>query len=951
MDIISAVSYLGDFINKNTEEKEKKVSNKVKNYNTTGKNIFHSNEKQQHEEALLNMAKKRTKDSENTEETGVVPDFYNVETLDNREDINSGFYEMFEEIKYDNYDQPQPDNFDTKYISHINDERDMKNGISLFDKNNTDMTYGVGSDMSHNNMVPFISKPGYGYGNTSNIEEQKNEYNNRKLELFTGEVNNVDYKHKQEQKPLFNPIVGYTNVFGLENIVDKIDSRYVPSLEKRNEKPFQPHRITPGLNLGKNEVSKGGFHEYHRTFRPNVDELRTKNNPKLSYNMPIKTGMKSERRPTVAAPKRRRPVTFWELDHPITGMGETRAPTVHGKYLLQNTAREETARPLVGNPGHEPTQHLAYENYPRINPAQKISYRHADPHNATRVEASKARDNMDYEAKQTLRAATNTNYVGNVARQELDKGHAFDMTSNIPQANMRSFTQDNTNIANAGISEHNKGHNYDMQSNIPQPTLRNTTEHFTQISNAANSEHNRGHAFDWYTNVPQVTMRQFTEDNTNIMNTGMAEHNKGHAFDMMSNVPQTTIRNLTENNTNILNAGNTEHNKSHAFDMFTNIPQTTMRQFTEDNTNIMNTGMSEHNKGHAFDMMSNIPQPTTRNLTENNTNILNAGTDRQRTGHAFDMMTNMPQTTMREFTEKNTNIMNTGIGEHRKGHAYDMLSNKPQTTIRNLTEDNTNILNAGTNQYRKGHAFDMDSNKPQHTIRNLTEDNTNIMNVGTNQYRRGHAFDADTNRPEFTRRDIHSKTERSGHIGNSEVFKSYSKDEKGLRPELTMRDIHVRTDRSGNVGNNEGNKTYAKDKVGWIPDQTMRSMHHKTPSVGPMLRFEKQASRHDYANAITNVNNECILRERKPTDCNYEKGPTYETTVVELCDPIQFNREMYPDITQRNDRINPTMYTKPANTLPNDELRFNSFANENIKHNPYNIYNHLFPYNEPTEEK
>ena len=81
----------------------------------------------------------------------------------------------------------------------------------------------------------------------------------RKVELFTGSADNLQYKPKTERKPLFNPLIGLTNIYGMPNFSDFAGARFIPGKERKNEKPFQEQKVTPGLGLGYNEVSTHGY--------------------------------------------------------------------------------------------------------------------------------------------------------------------------------------------------------------------------------------------------------------------------------------------------------------------------------------------------------------------------------------------------------------------------------------------------------------------------------------------------------------------------------------------------------------------------------------------------------------------------------------------------------------------------------------------------------------------
>ena len=114
---------------------------------------------------------------------------------------NNLFLNQFDDLKYDHIGQPNSENTITKN----NLDRDLKSGFSKFGK--SDMTYNVvpKKDFVHNNMIPFFSAKGYG-----NDCKDMGKVFQRKMEEFTGDLNNLEYRPKTERLNLFDPSVGLT---------------------------------------------------------------------------------------------------------------------------------------------------------------------------------------------------------------------------------------------------------------------------------------------------------------------------------------------------------------------------------------------------------------------------------------------------------------------------------------------------------------------------------------------------------------------------------------------------------------------------------------------------------------------------------------------------------------------------------------------------------------------
>jgi hypothetical protein len=132
-------------------------------------------------------------------------------------------------------------------------------------------------------------------------------------------------------------------------------------------------------------------------------------------------------------------------------------------------------------------------------------------------------------------------------------------------------------------------------------------------------------------------------------------------------------------------------------------------------------------------------------------------------------------------------------------------------------------------------------------------------------------------------------------------------------------------------------KPEAFDYFSNIPDPTLRQIHEKNEYLGPAQRINqlKQTGRGDYNTALLNTIKEKISKGRAPTKANYTKIPTFEHTMVQLCNPLQVNRELYPDIKQDVRTRAPTNLSRHGNILPQQSWRFYSHIDDNIKDNPF----------------
>ena len=136
----------------------------------------------------------------------------------------------------------------------------------------------------HNNMVPFF---GSRIRQSVDADNSKTTY----MEVQTGSQQFNTFKH--EIQPLFQPEKNMTYVHGTPAIPTQMEKRFIKSSYRQSEKPFESKLVGPGLNEGYTSKPSGGFHQADTrdyVMPKCVDELRTLNNPKVTYNTPVIPG-------------------------------------------------------------------------------------------------------------------------------------------------------------------------------------------------------------------------------------------------------------------------------------------------------------------------------------------------------------------------------------------------------------------------------------------------------------------------------------------------------------------------------------------------------------------------------------------------------------------------------------------------------------------------------------
>lgn len=206
-------------------------------------------------------------------------------------------------------------------------------------------------DFKHNNMVPFFRG-----------EVKQNTYDGANRQILDDYTGAGSYQYaKREQTPFFEPTKMPTgNPFGLEATTDFMESRVNDPRNRANEAPVEPIRVGPGLNQGFTHIPTGGFQqqageEYLLERMPRTDDLRTANNPKLTYEKPVVPGAHfitaSGTADTVGEVRKYNPDRYFINENGERNFVTTGANiknTARATQVLKDTTRVETTTEYAG---------------------------------------------------------------------------------------------------------------------------------------------------------------------------------------------------------------------------------------------------------------------------------------------------------------------------------------------------------------------------------------------------------------------------------------------------------------------------------------------------------------------------------------------------------------------------------------------------------------------------
>jgi hypothetical protein len=766
-----------------------------------------------------------------------------------KRNANDTFLNQYDSLKFGDKQNPASYNGVHK-MGSISDraqtERNLAvaGGYSNFGEgygSDNNMGLGVTNDFSHINMVPQFK--GKTYGTNPGRDHKFVELSQRKMENFTG-TDNITFKQKTEQKPLFDPIMNATNIYGTPLPTDYLMSHYIPGREKRTEKPFQEKRITPGLNLGYNEQNPMGSN-YRPQFR-SIDDMRTASQQQISYTTPvvtsgIRTGGGGGRGPVIGEQNKNKPerTKEWGTDRHVKNFGYAIAPAIYGEFIKQDLATTNRGlidRTLSGPAFNEVSQVTPDKLREKFEGSVKQNYTQAEPRNMILVEGmSEREDALKYIPDPTLRSQE-LDYVGPAGTSSTGRTVAHD-PNDVLDPTLRDIHNRYDRDGVAIVGAYGKGHHYDP-NDVPDPTRRNIHDRYDRDGQAIQPSMGKVHYFD------------------------------------PNDVPDPTRRNIHD-------------------------------RYDRDGVAIQ----PSMGKGHYFDP-NEVPDVTNREIYSK--------LDRARTGAK--------------------------VQDGDKGYAinYDLMT--PDVTNRELYS-NLDRANAGAKQQQadKGYAINYDLMTPDVTNRELYS-NLDRARTGAKAQDgdKGYAINYDLMTPDVTNRELYSKLDRARTGAKAQDGdKGYAINYDLMTPDVTNRELYSKLDRARTGAKaQDGDKGYAINYDLMTPDVTNRELYSKLDrsrgGANGDSTYLPQRTRDDYLNANVNVGREQVeMTGRAPTLSNYDKGPSYDFTMLRTCEKLQINRDVIPSTIAINEKLPFVMSFSgsPLKTMENPNI--DSFAKQNLNRNPY----------------
>ena len=793
---------LGYLVNKDNDRPLDIITPILKPKNISKKTLYNTdiiNRAIKKEEKLV---KKNFIKSKNAIDTNIIPNYFNDKIINNRttkikflentpNQINT-YLERPSNDRINNHNRDKSNNQQITSLEKFFEPLSSKNNYNCKDKkyySSLTNTYMNEEEFSHQNMVPFYS------GDVKqNIDENATK---GIFEAYQG-YNNYQYP-KQPTKPLFEPKKDLGFVNGTPNITEQVYDRYLPSMYRKNEVPIEAIKVGPGLNKGYCAEPTGGLQQFEaQTFAlpKTTDELRTINNPKISYDGRVTGAPKSivTNRGLQSDISKNHPETYYiqTPDMYLKTTGAFTKPEMPSKFDAKDTNRQESINyEGIAAPAATHIEPLR----PAIKTSTNINYINDGPRNAN-LQIYGDKDKNDY--------SINSYTVKPNERQTTeDKSIITNLTTNVksiiaPILDLFRTTRKENIIGNPNkvgyLTGPNKSTVYDP-NDVTRTTIKETNIH-NNTTGIMGGQIAKGPAYD----PNDITRTTIKESNIHNNKTGnMSGHiAKGPVYDP-NDITRTTIKETNIHNNNTGNMGG-YISKGPAYDP-NDITKTTIKETNIHNNKTGNMG-GHITKGPVYD-----PNDITR-TTIKETNIHNNKTGNMggyiTKGPAYDP-NDITKTTIKETNIHNNKTGNMGSGVV-KGPAYDP-NDITKTTIKetNIHNNKTGNMGSGVN---KGPAYDPND------IAKTTMKETNIHNNKT-----GNMSSGVVKGPAHDPNDIAKTTIKETNIHNIRTGNLYVPVKLGTvqdpkdKPKTTIKQIDIINKHYTNVNGAKRNVVYDPNDI------------------------------------------------------------------------------------------------------------------------------------------
>jgi hypothetical protein len=737
MEIMSlgGLLFAGDCMNKRNNKKQLDKKRKRVEEKKKETDLYNNNQVPTNINEINAIAEKRFKESQDPEKTGVIPRFYtlmkntpkklrtNVEDdIDNqylrkKEHFGStpssptSFMGTENRLRNNEHFEGQIMNQPSEFLNQFNEMTFNNPGLP------SAMGEGIGTDINSPSMRQGIEDEIVRRNNINSVpvfrgddlviprQEVENNFqpmqpmfrkggklrmqhggfvNQRINELFTGDMYRDDWQPKKETTPFFSPIIGMTNTNGMPVMTDFFEERYVPSKERRNEKPFQPTKVNTGLNLGYNEIGQDGYQDKFRYLPKTVNEMRTLgDHQKTTFGVPVVPGLKGQRGPIIGKTIKKLPDRFKSnnLGDIMLGLSsDTKAPKTREFYEVENLATKNRGVKMTPNMG--PAQYMVTRNTPDY-----------------------IREKYRKTAKQNFLQDPPTN----VHLVEGLSSIPMNLEAFIPNMTQRAVKDENKYIGPAGTSM--IGGNYVIKyfNEVPDVNRREIHNRYDRAGNAVTGNMIKTPATD-FNDVHDITKREIHNKYDRVGNAIVGNMGKQPAEDF-NDVHDITKRELINKYDRAGNAVTGNMGKQPAED-FEDVHDLTKREVC--NGPMIGPANHDTKQGYVIKYVDWVPDMTAREMF--NGELIGPANHDTKQGYVLKYVDWTPDMTEREMHAKNNYIgpyRDYVGGSRSRADAEHMLLNTSKEYVQQSRVPNMGGYNKGYTNMFTGHEFKADCEFPR----------------------------------------------------------------------------------------------------------------------------------------------------------------------------------------------------------------------------------------------
>ena len=496
-----------------------------------------------------------------------------------------------------------------------------------------------------------------------------------KLEMHTGR-NQFDF-HKKETKNFFKPNKDVSWVNGTPNVIDKLEKRFVKSNNRQSERPFEQIKVAPAVGKNYGSEGSGGFHQYdiQDIVKPkNIDELRVKTNPKISYSEPVQSGKRIDKRQAQSEVFKHRPDKIRIITSNDDLLKTTGANLkAKAKENFNNKATNRSiSKEIVG--GASPVENIAHSKRAAVKESIKNNYKNHGPSNLVKKDAWSIKNQNNVEEFQS-----------NI-ESDFDISNYGKDAIKLPP-NERDTTQNKTIVSN--VVDAVKSIIAPLQDKMKR-TKKENIEGNPNIHGYVGADLPSKQTTYDPNDIARTTIKETTEDNEHTGNINGPD--KLTVYDP-NDIAKTTIKETTENNEYNGNINGPE--KLTVYDP-NDVARTTIKETTS--INKIQPSVKGAIKLTVYD--PNDVAKTT--IKETLIHDVRAGNiDIERNKKQMDYNFEAPKTTLKETTIDN--VHNTNVS-YVRGDGKGYLSNDffAPSTLKQLTSNKQYAGNLSSSQNNKG---------------------------------------------------------------------------------------------------------------------------------------------------------------------------------------------------------------------------------------------------------